>query len=164
MTDGIILQNPCHHPANADRLKRACRAALASQPWDASGSLCIVLSDSRTIRELNLRYAKVDAPTDVLSFRAGAAPQETGEPGRYLGDIVIAYDYAAAQAQAAETALGDVLCLLVIHGTLHLLGYDHDTEANRELMWAAQDQALRALSIDRTIVSRYGKSGHDAAI
>ena len=164
MTDGIIVQNPCHHPANAERLKRACQAALESQPSDTTGGLCIVLSDSKTISALNLRYAEVDAPTDVLSFRAEAAPLERGEPGRYLGDIVIAYDYAAAQAQAAETALGDVLCLLVIHGTLHLLGFDHDTEANRELMWAAQDRALSALRIDRRIVRQYGKTGHDAAI
>ncbi|MFN8564627.1 MAG: rRNA maturation RNase YbeY [Anaerolineae bacterium] len=70
----------------------------------------------------------------------------------YLGDLVIAYPYAAAQAQREGHALDDSLALLVVHGTLHLLGYDHDTPEHRAHMWAAQELALLALGISPEIV------------
>lgn len=141
----------------------AVRAALDGNSEYERSSLGIVLTDSATIRAMNKQYAQVDAPTDVLSFRAEALPQESETCGSYLGDIIIAHDYASDQAQATGAAIGDVLCLLAIHGTLHLMGYDHDSSAARESMWAAQDLALRASNIDRAIVDRYGNIEDDRA-
>lgn len=161
MNLGVNLQNPGGCPIDAECLKRAARAAFACQPGGEAGELSIVISDSKTIRELNLRYAKVDAPTDVLSFTAEQAPREPGDCARYLGDIVIAYDYAADQAEETGAALGEALCLLVIHGALHLLGYHHDTTLARERMWAAQASALRAIQIDPAVVATYGNSEND---
>lgn len=132
------------------------RAALDGNPKYEQSNLSVVLTDAATIHAMNQRYAQVDAPTDVLSFRAEALAQDSEACGSYLGDIVIAHDYASDQAQATGGGLGDVLCLLVIHGTLHLMGYDHDSPAARECMWAAQDLALRSLNIDSAIVNRYG--------
>jgi len=161
LSDGILLQNPSRYPIDSERLIRASRAVLDCHPEYEYGVLSIVLTDSKTISVMNLRYAQVDAPTDVLSFPADAAPLESDEPGRYLGDIVIAHDYASAQAQATATTVCDVLCLLVIHGTLHLFGYDHDTNAARKKMWAAQELALRSLNIDPTLVESYGNIEND---
>ena len=78
------------------------------------------------MRELNARYRQIDTPTDVLSF---AQDQETTPPGapRLLGDVVIAIDTAARQAAAAQRAVDEEMCQLVIHGVLHLLGYDDVT-------------------------------------
>lgn len=160
MSLGINLQNPGGYPINAESLKRAARAALTCHRRDEAGKLSIVITDSKTIRAMNLRYAKINAPTDVLSFPAEPAPQESGDDARYLGDIVIAYDYAADQAGRAA-AIADVLCLLVIHGALHLLGYDHDTPIARERMWAAQALALRAVQIDPEVVETYGRIEND---
>jgi probable rRNA maturation factor len=70
----------------------------------------------------------------------------------YLGDLVIAYPYAQAQAQREGHDMMHSLLLLVVHGTLHLLGYDHDTVSNRAAMWAAQDRVLAALGVPLAIV------------
>ncbi len=156
MNLGINLQNPGHYPIDAESLKRAARAAFAPHRSDEAGELSIVISDSETIRVMNLRYANVNAPTDVLSFPAEPVPQEQGDCERYLGDIVIAFDYAADQAGKTAAAFADVLCLLVIHGTLHLLGYDHDRPLARERMWAAQAAALRAIQVNPAVVESYG--------
>lgn len=161
MSKAIYLENPSRYPIDSERLKRGARAVLASHRNDETGELSIVIANAKAIRAMNLRYAKVDAETDVLSFPAESMPQESGECARYLGDIVIAYDYATEQAEKTRAALGDVLCLLVIHGTLHLLGYDHDTQTARERMWAAQALAMRALQIDPTVVEKYGHIAND---
>ena len=163
MSDSIIVQNPCRYPIDSGRLIRASRAALNANLESQNGCLSIVLTDSKTIKAMNLRYAQVNAPTDVLSFPSDAAPQEPGRTGPYLGDIAIAHDYASTQATATATNVSDVICLLAIHGTLHLLGYDHDTRAARERMWEAQRQSLRSMSIDPSIVEIYGNSENDEA-
>ena len=157
MSLGINLQNPRRYSIDAGSLKRAARAALARRLKDEAGELSIVITDSKTIRAMNSRFAKVNAPTDVLSFPAERAPHESDDGARYLGDIVIAFDYAAEQAERTGAALGDALCLLVIHGTLHLLGFDHDTPLARERMWAAQALALHSVHIDPAVVEAYGR-------
>ena len=160
MSDGIRVLNPSRYPIDAESLILAARAALACPPANEDDRLSIALTDSKSIREMNLRYAKIDAPTDALSFPAGDEPPAVAEAGRYLGDIVIAHDYASAQARLTTAPMSDVLCLLVVHGALHLLGYDHDTRAARDRMWAAQAGALRAIGIDPAVVDRYGEADH----
>lgn len=161
MNDGITLRNPNRYPLDEDRLVQATQAILTSHSNDQDASLCIALTDADAIKALNLKFAFVDAATDVLSFSAVPLPNEFGETGKYLGDIVIAHDYAAAQACATDAVLDDVLCLLVIHGTLHLLGFAHDTAAAKDRMWAAQEAALRSLKIDPAIVESYGSLEDD---
>lgn len=161
MNDGIRLQNPNRYPINRQRLVQATRATLASHSDEQDASLCIALTDADAIKELNSKYAFVDAPTDVLSFPANPLPHAVGETGKYLGDIVIAHDYVSAHAGATDAALDDILCLLVIHGTLHLLGFTHDTAAAKDRMWAAQDAALRLLNIDPAVVQSYGNIEDD---
>ena len=89
-----------------------------------------------------------------MSCRFPAEIMPVDEPGvsSYLGDLVIAYPYATTQAAREGHVLMESLCLLVVHGTLHLLGYDHDTPGNRARMWAAQDRALAAMMIPLDIV------------
>ncbi|HRF98864.1 MAG TPA: rRNA maturation RNase YbeY, partial [Aggregatilineales bacterium] len=70
----------------------------------------------------------------------------------YLGDLIIAYPYAKAQAEKVGQNFTDNLSLLVVHGTLHLLGYDHDTPESKADMWAEQADALRILGISEGIV------------
>ena len=161
MSHGINLQNPSSYPIDAEGLKRASQAVLARHLRDEIVDLSIVITDSMTIKGMNSRYAKVNAPTDVLSFPAEPAPKASSDDGRYLGDIVIAFDYATFQASKTAAAAVDVLCLLVIHGALHLLGYDHDTQNARERMWAAQAQALRDIHIDPAVVETYGNIDND---
>ena len=161
MNDGIELQNPNRYPVDGDRLVQAARAILTSHSNDQDASLCIAIADAGAIKALNLKFAFTDAPTDALSFPAQPWPDASGETGKYLGDIVIAHDYVSAQACALDALLNDILCLLVIHGTLHLFGFAHDTAAAKDRMWAAQDAALRSLNIDPALVASYGSLEDD---
>lgn len=129
-------------------LERAAQHALVSA-GRPQAQVTILLTDDASIQELNRRYAGIDAPTDVLSFSAWE-----GDPGfvvapemaAYLGDIVISVPYAARQAAAAGHALDDELRLLVVHGILHLLGYDHATDAEEAVMWEKQRSILDNLT------------------
>ena len=107
-----------------------------------SGSLLtVVFCRSERIRELNRLYRDLDEPTDVLSFPA----TDSGEDGRtYLGDIFIAPEVAAEYARQGGIELADELAVLHLHGLLHLLGYDHETDTGQMLaLQAALERELR---------------------
>jgi len=97
----------------------------------------VVLADDATVRSLNRVYRGQDRTTDVLAF-----PQDGR--GGLLGDVVISVEQAARQARRARHPLSHEVALLAIHGTLHLLGYEDETEAGRRAMWEVQSRLLRA--------------------
>jgi probable rRNA maturation factor len=107
--------------------------------------LTIVVTDDKRLQQLNRDYLEIDAPTDVLSFPSGEVDPETGKT--YLGDVLISFTRAAAQAEAGGHPVEDELKLLVVHGVLHLLGFDHREEEDKERMWAAQTQILKNLGL-----------------
>ena len=127
----------------SDMLERAAQAVLAHQSTD--GDLTIVLTDDAQLHELNRDYLNIDAPTDVLSFPAFETDPETAR--RYLGDILISVPRAAQQAQTAGHALEAEVQLLAVHGTLHLLGYDHAEAEEKNRMWKAQAEILKSLGL-----------------
>ena len=88
----------------------------------------IAFVGDRRIRRLNRQFRRVDKATDVLSFPLGSRPAETEPGGRYLGDIVISVETAERQALAQRHPLVMELQILMIHGLLHLLGYDHERD------------------------------------
>ncbi len=127
-------------------LRRAAEAALqwALPPAPAEPVLLTVrIADADEVQRLNRRYRGHDKPTDVLSFPVDEVDPETG--ARYLGDVVIAYPVAAAQARQGGHALADELALLTVHGVLHLLGYDDQEPTARARMWDVQARVLDAL-------------------
>ncbi len=149
----IDVQNDrFNYPVEISGLEQAAHAALRAGDYATEAALTIVLTDDEGVRALNARYRGVDAPTDVLSFPAEPLPFAAEGEAAYLGDLVIAYPYARAQAEREQQDGMHSLMLLVIHGTLHLLGYDHDTPQNRAEMWVHQEKALRALGISPEIV------------
>lgn len=111
----------------------------------ASADMTIVLTDDAQLHELNREYLGVDAPTDVLSFPASESDPETGTP--YLGDILISIPRAKQQAEAAGHSVEDEVQLLVVHGTLHLLGHDHAEAAEKAQMWKAQAEVMSSLGL-----------------
>lgn len=155
----IDIVNDAGYAVDEALLQAAAQTVLARHEGDSDSDITIAITDDESVAELNAQYRGVDAPTDVLSFPMDAMPGDT----HYLGDLVIAYPYAAAQAEREGHALDDSLALLVIHGTLHLLGYDHDTPERRAEMWAAQQLALVALGIPDAIVPALENGDHDAA-
>ena len=130
------------------RLRAAALETLAHEDIPGRVELTIAIAGDDEIRALNRRYRGVDAPTDVLAFGEGAAPAPfavaPGAPA-YLGDVVISYPRAVAHADARRHSTADELLLLVVHGVLHLLGYDHATPGEKRKMWAAQRHVLHEL-------------------
>ena len=120
------------------------------EPDSATADMTIVLTDDRQLHELNVDYLGVDAPTDVLSFPAGEVDPET--EALYLGDIAISIPRAAQQAQTGGHSVEAEVQLLVIHGTLHLLGYDHGTDEEKAVMWAEQAKVLERLGLSRITI------------
>jgi probable rRNA maturation factor len=128
-----------YRQVNARRLREVALKTLASEN---------VITGDKEIHDLNRRYRGVDAPTDVLAFGEGvtdahfvAAP---GEP-TCLGDVIISYPRAKAQAHSAGHSVAAELRLLVVHGVLHLVGYDHAEPDEKRKMWTAQNKVLREL-------------------
>ena len=127
------------------RLVRAAGQVLAEMKTAGDNDLGIVIGSESLLHRLNLKYRKVDSATDVLSFPSGEVDPDTSH--LYLGDIVISLPRAEAQAIAEGHPLADELVLLVVHGTLHLLGYDHEQENDKEPMQVAQDAILKQLNL-----------------
>lgn len=143
MSVHLRIDPPYTALVSADALRRAAEATLAQQGVTDPVELTLWVSDDATLHQWNRRFRGIDAPTDVLSFPSGERDPETGAV--YLGDVLISYPRAAAQAEAGGHAVGDELTLLVVHGVLHLLGHDHATPEEKARMWAAQREVLRAL-------------------
>lgn len=108
----------------------------------------ITITDDKTIQELNRRYRHIDEPTDVLSF-AFAESDIIAADGLpvILGQIVISYDHAAAQANKYGHSLQRELLFLETHGLLHLLGYDHVYDDERIIMEDTQRDILRRFGL-----------------
>jgi len=105
--------------------------------------LTVVISNNADIRELNRTYRHIDAPTDVLSFVYDMRDPETN--ARYLGDIIISAEKLKEQAEEAGHSIDRELCILVVHGVLHLNGYDHEVEEDEPVMLPLQDKIIETI-------------------
>ncbi|GAP06488.1 probable rRNA maturation factor YbeY [Anaerolinea thermolimosa] len=124
----------------------AARAALQTRHVkEDEVDLTIVFDDDARIQELNQQFSGINAPTDVLSFPANVIDPETGR--LYLGDIIISVPRAEVQAVEAGLKVEEELTILVVHGVLHLLGFDHYTDVDKMKMWATQKNILAELGI-----------------
>ena len=133
-------------PAVAGIARAAARAALAqSGKRIGLAELSLVLADDATVRRLNACWRGKDAPTNVLAFASDEAPAK-GKPV-LLGDVVLAYQTVAREATEQKKRLADHLRHLVIHGVLHLLGYDHLRAAPAKRMEALETRILASLGV-----------------
>jgi probable rRNA maturation factor len=120
-------------------VRAAAESALVSGGMD--GDVTVLLTDDASIAQLNAQFRGKPSPTNVLSFPA--AP--TAHP--HLGDIALAYGVCAREAGEQGKALSDHLTHLVVHGVLHLIGYDHMAEAEAEAMEQTEREILRRFGI-----------------
>ena len=110
--------------------------------------LSITLTDNQTIRELNKHWRKKDKPTDVLSFPIDEKPP--GYKYRVLGDVVISLPFAKKQAEEIGIFYQDEVVRLLIHGILHLLGYDHEVcPVEAKKMFSLQDRIFEKIISNR---------------
>lgn len=129
-----------------EKLQEAAQKTLQQARLEDVPSLSIKITGDQEIRELNSSYRGIDKATDVLSFEADYYDPDL--ESRYLGDIVISYPRAEEQAEKRGHPVKSELQLLVIHGVLHLLGYDHSSIEQKAEMWEIQSQILQALDLD----------------
>ncbi len=147
----VKIDEPFQGQVAEEWIRRVVEKTLIQEEINSPVELGLVITDDETIRQLNRSYRGKDETTDVLSFENQTrGPYSIGTAGfpRYLGDVVISLDRAREQADAAGGALIDELQLLAVHGVLHLLGYDHADEREKEQMWAIQSGILRMLDVN----------------
>ena len=126
------------------------RRALAAEDAPSGGRVEVLIAGDETVSALNAGFLAEQGVTDVLSFPAGgdsgddddAWPQETGESGGDIGQIVLSAPQVARQAEAAGMIAPDEAAHLLVHATLHLLGHDHETGEDEEAMRAREDAIL----------------------
>ena len=135
--------------AEADAAAMDAAAALERHPalTFARASACLALSSAEAVRRLNREYRHKDSATNVLSFPAlqGAKPPN-GEP-HALGDVVLAAEVVRAEAEEAGVAPMHHFQHLVVHGLLHLIGYDHEQDDEAAVMEGLEVDILRTLGI-----------------
>jgi probable rRNA maturation factor len=130
------------------RLRAAARATLRHQHAASPGALSLLVTGDAALRRLNRQFLGHNTSTDVLSFPSEDLDPETG--ARYFGDIAISYPRARLQAAQGRHPIWAELQLLVVHGTLHLLGHDHAAPEEKARMWAAQAEILAHLKAPLT--------------
>jgi len=130
------------HPGLAERIEGWLGVAAAERAPEQPCEVTVLLTDDARQRELNRRWRGKDAATNVLSFPAAAA---AGLERRPLGDIALAYETLAREAEAADRPFDAHLAHLVVHGYLHLLGYDHENDTEAELMEDLESRLLERL-------------------
>jgi probable rRNA maturation factor len=140
----LHIKESLHSIRYAEAIERAAKSTLEYQEIEPSSSLTIVLTDDAELHKLNLEFLDVDAPTDVLSFPSGDHKSQI-EGQNYLGDVIISFPRALAQADEGGHPIEQELELLVVHGVLHLFGYNHEAADEKTRMWAAQFKILGTL-------------------
>ena len=131
-------------PSDAEAIVRGAlaRAAEAAHERRAGGALAVLLTDDAAVRRLNATWRGLDKPTNVLSF-----PAPPNDPSGALGDIAIAFETTAREAAAEGKPLAHHLSHLAVHGFLHLVGYDHEEDAQAEEMEALERKVLAGLGV-----------------
>jgi probable rRNA maturation factor len=151
MEIGVTIRHAAWRTAlpDARRVTRnAALAALASTPESDATELAVVLADDILLRSLNSAYRGVDKTTNVLAFAyADSNPSPTPFESDVLGDVVISLERAAEEAKDSDIGLSEHLSHLVIHGVLHLLGYDHITDSDAKTMEELEIRTLAGIGI-----------------
>lgn len=141
----IILPEIYAQKIKREFIERTISAFFQHEHLSSEIDVSIVFESDEEIQKLNAQFRGINQPTDVLSFSAQETDPETGR--LYLGDVIISYPRALTQAKLAGHTVESEIQLLIIHGMLHLMGFDHDTEVKKKEMWQKQESLLQHLSV-----------------
>jgi len=128
--------------------RRAAAAAARAVVFDEPrAELSLVLTDDERISALNLAYRQKSSPTNVLSFPTGDDSDQEDGRERLLGDVVLAFETISREADEQGKTLENHLCHLIVHGVLHLLGYDHEDDPSAAEMENLEISALAQIGV-----------------
>ncbi len=149
----ISIQTDEPFAGDIDRalITEAATKALALDTEHDSFELGIVITDDETIHNINREYRGIDEPTDVISFALLEGDEDFVMPPDntlHLGEVVISYPRAVEQARLQNHPVQRELAWLVVHGVLHLLGYDHETDEERVVMQTIEGEILDRIGLD----------------
>ena len=145
----ILIRPDLAFEGDPAEIEAVVRAVLTAESVPEEADLSVVVTTDQEIRALNQQYRGIDAATDVLAFADDASDDrfvDAPDQSPYLGDVILSLPRAQVQADERGYDVWQEFKLLVVHGVLHLLGYDHATEGERETMWRRQDEILEILS------------------
>ena len=132
-------------------LSRVAEKIITLVELNEDVEVSIRIESDEVLHQLNHQYRGLDQPTDVLSFESGMIDPETGMTS--LGDILISYPTAEKQALEAGHPVENEIILLILHGILHLSGYDHSTQKEKDQMWQKQQSILTSLGVKLNRIS-----------
>ena len=148
----VQIVPPYDQVVTAESVTRWAKETLQGETLPAALlEMGIIITDDAQVHELNRNFRGVDAPTDVLAFAMWEKPQLSSmisEIPVCLGDVIVSYPRAEIQSLEEGHSVEDELALLIVHGVLHLLGYDHETPEDKAAMWAKQEKVLGKSLVD----------------
>jgi probable rRNA maturation factor len=143
MTIDISVSDPAWKTVKD--LRKLAKAAIAAGLEGRDGGVSVLLTDDAAMQALNLRWRGKDRPTNVLSFPS-SAPAIAGDVP-HLGDIALGFGVIAREAEEQKKPLHHHISHLLVHGCLHLLGYDHETEDEAQSMETREIAILESLGV-----------------
>jgi len=140
----LIIKHPYKKWINEETIKKVAEFTLAhlSHP---NTDISISITNNREIQKLNKQFRNVDSPTDVLSFSSNEIDPQTNRV--YAGDIIISFQRAKEQAVDLNHPIMKEISILIVHGILHLFGYDHLKQVDKIIMFSLQDEIINKLDL-----------------
>ena len=134
---------------NQRKIEEIIKKVLLHLKVDERTEISVLFTDDKFIRTLNNKYRGIDKPTDVLSFslQEGAVKSPEIESDKPLGDIIISAETAQRQADTLNHSIEKELTVLLIHGLLHLIGYDHEEEKDYKIMREKESEILKIFAL-----------------
>jgi probable rRNA maturation factor len=151
----VFLADEQGVPVNLDRLRRLAELVLAEEGYPTETELTVLLVSEDEMAAYNERFLERSGPTDVLAFPVeelmpGVVPdQDSNGPPLIIGDVIVAPGYVGRQAEENDVEFEDEMALMVAHGILHLLGYDHIDDADAEMMERREVELLVLVGVTR---------------
>ncbi len=149
MEIGVLIDEGLGVPLEVDWLRSVAQQVLVGEKVGSHAELGLFLARQERVQELNRRYRGLDEPTDVLAFSTteeigAGSPRFVIPPDgvQHLGEVIISYPQAVIQAAEHQHTVRREVALLIIHGVLHLLGYDHDEPERERRMRAREAEVL----------------------
>jgi len=151
----VFLADEQGEPVDLEQLRRLAELVLSEEGYPAETELTVLLVSEDEMAAYNERFLERSGPTDVLAFPVeellpGVVPdQDSNGPPLIIGDVIVAPGFVGRQAEENEVAFDDEMALMVVHGILHLVGYDHVEDDDAEAMERRESELLSLLGVTR---------------